>query len=314
MGEAVPHGQRPCGRGKLHGSPASAKSVAVPVAHRLPSALCRQHLGHHGMALEDDFPRRPHGIVVRHGSVARRARCKVGSRKKPLHGMGFPQGVDAPLPGALAVVVARCMKGNMGVSEVMPQVGCSPHNLVQVRLRTVRRCPCLDQSPVAPFQLPRQDAQSANGCRGVCLFKELLRTWPRQTPQIKSFGMGVVEVEVVPWRFEAVRVLARIGVGGAGNQRGGIVAQGRSKFKGQGSPRFGVEVSVGDKSPRRHHKCDACNGKDLAKGGQTEALSTVSWFNRTKEPFFRMGIAVQLLGVKQYFTSSFKLSLRSLRR
>ena len=47
---------------------------------------------------------------------------------------------------------------------------------------------------------------------------------------------------------------------------------------------------------------------------QTEALSTVSWFNRTKEPFFKMGMAVQLLGVKQYFTSSFKLSFRSLRR
>ena len=36
-----------------------------------------------------------------------------------------------------------------------------------------------------------------------------------------------------------------------------------------------------------------------------------SWFRRTKEPFFKMGIALQLLGVKQYFTSSFKLSLRS---
>ena len=36
-----------------------------------------------------------------------------------------------------------------------------------------------------------------------------------------------------------------------------------------------------------------------------------SWFSRTKEPFFKMGMAVQLLGVKQYFTSSFKFNLRS---
>jgi hypothetical protein len=42
--------------------------------------------------------------------------------------------------------------------------------------------------------------------------------------------MGIVEVEVVPRGFEAVCVFARIGVGGAGNQRGGVVAKGLSKF------------------------------------------------------------------------------------
>ncbi len=42
-------------------------------------------------------------------------------------------------------------------------------------------------------------------------------------------------------------------------------------------------------------------------------LDVGSWFSRTKEPFFKMGMAVQLLGVKQYFTSSFKFNLRSRR-
>ena len=175
MGEAVPYGQRPRGRGKLHGSPASAKPMAVPVAHRLPIALCRQHLRHHRMALEDDFPRSPHRVVVRQDSVSRGARWKLGPRKKPLYGMGFPQGVDATLPGALTVVVARRMKGNMRVSEVMAQIGCRPYDLIQVRIRTVRRRPCPHQSPVAPLQLPRQHAQTAHGGRGVRFLKELLR-------------------------------------------------------------------------------------------------------------------------------------------
>tara|TARA_B100001564_G_scaffold306773_1_gene276374 strand:+ start:339 stop:596 length:258 start_codon:yes stop_codon:yes gene_type:complete len=40
-------------------------------------------------------------------------------------------------------------------------------------------------------------------------------------------------------------------------------------------------------------------------------LEVGAWFNRTKEPFFKMGMALQLLGVRQYFTSSFKFKLRN---
>jgi hypothetical protein len=36
--------------------------------------------------------------------------------------------------------------------------------------------------------------------------------------------MGVVEIEIVSRGFKAVCVLARIGVGGTCNQRGGVVA------------------------------------------------------------------------------------------
>ena len=114
----------------------------------------------------------------------------------------------------------------------------------------------------------------------------------------------------MPCGFKAVRVLSRIRVGGAGHQRGGVVAQGLSKLIGQGGPCFGVKVAMGDKSPRRHHKGDACNGKAPANKIRRKRSRR---FHGSIEPrpFFKMGMAVQLLGVKQYFTSSFKLSLRS---
>ena len=137
MGQAVPYGERFSRWGELHGSPTSTKSVAVPVAHRLPSVFRSKDLRDQCVAFEDDFPWGPNGIVVCEGGIQRNARREIRPGEKPLDRMGFPEGMNATLSCSLAVVVARCMKGNMGVSEVMAQIGCRAHNPFQIGLRAV---------------------------------------------------------------------------------------------------------------------------------------------------------------------------------
>ena len=118
----------------------------------------------------------------------------------------------------------------------------------------------------------------------------------------------VVQIEVMPGQLEGVGVLAGVGrVWHGAPTRWGHRPK-RLGGPGQLHPGLGVEVAVGGEPPAGQQ-----GRKEQTMAPARSQLDVGSWFRRTKGTLFQDVMAVQLLGVKQYFTSSFKFNLRSRR-
>ena len=97
----------------------------------------------------------------------------------------------------------------------------------------------------------------------------------------------------------------------------GSMPPGHTQGWWQIAPSFAWRVRCWCKSPRDGQRCQ--QGRDR-RDGQTAEFTQRCFFNgfhgsiEPRNRFPEMGMAVQLLGVKQYFTSSFKFNFRRRRR
>ena len=129
-------------------------------------------------------------------------------------------------------------------------------------------------------------------------------------PGVTFAGQRVekVYVEVMPWRFE------RVGVFSSVCRDGPFVRSSirrRPKRRAFPQARGSMPPSAGrdeGQSPKNRGRAKASPPPQIDQTEREEG--TRSWFSRTKLRPSSTGMAVQLLGVKQCFTSSFKFSFR----
>jgi hypothetical protein len=156
-GQAVPAAQR-FGTGQ-HGQRASTAPQRPPMGlgQLSPLGFCREHERHVLVTLCQDSPRVPEGVVV-----GLRFRQVAGVRRhQVLHIVCFPQGVDAFLVGALSVVVASGVKRNVGVGQIMAQIGGDAKHVLHICRGGVRGRHRAHEFPVGPKELPRQHPKTA---------------------------------------------------------------------------------------------------------------------------------------------------------
>ena len=152
------------------------------------------------MALRHNFPRCPNRVVPQFVDVTWWTVPHLILSKHPFNRVGFPQCVDSPLVGALAIVISRGVKRNMGIRQIMAKISGRPFNSRRVRERTVARRECPNQPPIGGFKFPRQDsitplgAESAEG-------QSLRCHAPFQSDHVMSIEGQIVHVQIMTFRF-----------------------------------------------------------------------------------------------------------------
>ena len=310
MGQAVPQGECLRGGKQGHGSATTAKAMALRCAKSSPfsSAFSTSAPWH------DSLEGFPTVSIPGRRSIPRADRVGTTDAvtdSTSIRGHGFPRARESlVVPCVAHRSCPRCAAGR----------GRPPNNVPNPPLpskwplgwawccRWVTMPPPDDGKTIQVAKgAPQTFARIGRGCRWQVPVGRHAMVGP--THSILRFD--VVDVGDVASRLsvcflESASVARR--TSGAGP-----VCQARCRSGKQG-PRFGVETFVRDKPPGCADRSSEAGGNGLKALRQGQAVFNGVMVHADKEPFFRTGIAVQLLGVKQYFTSSFKLSLRSLRR
>ena len=237
-----------------------------------PLGFCRKNMRHVLVACFQDVPRCPKGIVVGKG-LWQAARVR---RHQVLHIVGLPQGVDARLVGPLAVVVPGGVKRHVGVCQVMSQICRGAQHVVQGDRGGVCGRHQGHKLPVRPMQLPGQHPKPSRIQGAVDRGHHGAVVLPSHAHKLgvrRRFGPGVkdvVQIEVMPRRFEGVGVLAGVGRSGMAHQHGGVTAPSVLKATGQLRPSLGVKVSVWREPPTGQQ------GRERADDGACQKLKWTS--------------------------------------
>jgi hypothetical protein len=234
------------------------------------------------MAFKESLPRGPNRVVgvVRH-IRARRAEVPVLWPQEPFSGLGLPQCVNATLVGSLTVVVACRVQWHVGVGQIMSEVGRGTVDAVHMRGRAVSGGPRPDHAPIGPFQFPRKNAHSSGRQRRIALEQEAFRLCPSCSPKLSWIRGKVVQIEVMPLRFQGVAVLPGIGGSGPADEVVRTWLPCAPKRTWQKAPRFAVDVAVRGESPGRPH---AARQEHADQGGARKRLTRL-WLQRIRGSF-----------------------------
>jgi hypothetical protein len=187
---------------------------------------------HQRMTFRDDFP---DGVADASPEASLRNE-KVVTFPVTFGQEGLPQGVDAMLAGKLTVVVGRSVQGDVGVGQVMADLGgefedaggvMGFHGVYEV--------------PEGFFQMPGEEAMGGEGVQRV-FFNGLL-------PAVWEGRFVAVQVNVMPGGLPGEGAAAFVGLGGLLGKIFNLRAvEGKERFR-QGKDSQAVDPAVRPKAP-----------------------------------------------------------------